>query len=266
MERSGANVLTALVEVQNATTKSFEMNCKQIAGTNCVPLNSLWPVFGQKMLTALLWILLSMPFLAQAQPCNPQIHDLQAFQVSLEAVELVDNKVELEVSLHENTVPLANVTELALDLDFSEALPSCSVSLDLDDTWICSYGHCSSVISQSGSMIHIEVQRDACTGVGGQGPIARIILDFANEAPPLEALESAALGGIVIMDDISMKSGPLGRLQAPSGKPTRTELWSIEGKKVLEFVGDSGRLPKGVFIRRQHFESNKVTTDKLLVK
>lgn len=264
-EYSGAIVLTAPNEVRNTIPKSIKMNCKQIAEEKCVLFRSLWVLFGQKMLVCLLCALFLAPLPVNAQNNGLEAYGIEEFHVSIEANKLGGNKIELNVFLFEDTVPMVGIAGLTVDLTFLENLLECSCSINLEDIWACPNQESFSTFLSSENQIHFEIQK-GCEFLGTQGLVARMILDFPNDIPSLESLESAAPGGIVIMDDISMKRGGIHGVEPLHDKPFRTELWSIDGKKVMEFSGSSFMLPRGLFIRRQFFKNGIIEIDKLWIK
>ena len=240
------------------------MKSKKIAWANYALRKGLWHLFSQIMLPCLIIASIVGPTDLKAQANGPQTYDLDDFQTVIEVEELSENTFELEISLFEIALPLSDVLELNMDLTFPVNIPDASLSVDLEDTWTCTSQNPPYTISQSANQMNLKILGWNCNGIGGEGSVARITLHFAGNPPALETLESAVAGGIVIMDDVSMKfNGPL---VTDHQKPYKTELWSFDGKLVMEVNLNSTHLPKGFFIRRMYYKNGIVKTDKLLIQ
>lgn len=141
--------------------------------------------------------------------CETSSSDLTNYPNSVEATQIMDDSVQLHMSLGSEWESVEDMNKAEIDIDLSESLDgNAIVTLDLSGGWLSTFNVTYSIdVEDQGARIHIELELGECTFESGHG--ALLVVNIGNAGNPIDAtaLEPVA-GGLIILDNINGKVGP----------------------------------------------------------
>lgn len=208
---------------------------------------------------ALFFYFMVLPFVSWGQACNSTAYSIQEFEVEWRCKHL-PGTLQVEVALFPGTQPLQNVRGVDLQFSLGKDLAGHPVDIKCSDFWLNPEAAPIGSIQAIGDKIRLEINRGSCQGVSGEGIIATILIgNWTSDDLPY-AQNANCGGGIVIIEEISLKQLPVNSGQnGPS-----IEFYDLHGNRVLpeEIEGIGRRL----FIRRKTYPNGQCEWDKVWVE